>query len=72
MEKNRNRKVTPGYFLKMCILYLARVIVAVIILFLFLFLPYDCLLHHIEDYAILIFVRHAQRIVKPKFKSVSK
>jgi hypothetical protein len=24
------------------------------------------------DYAILIFVRHAQRIVKPKFKSVSK
>ena len=38
----------------------------------FLFLPYDCLLHHNEDYAILIFVRHAQRIVKPKFKSVSK
>jgi uncharacterized membrane protein len=35
---------------------------------LFLFLPYDCLLHHIEDYAILIFVRHAQGIVKPKFK----
>jgi hypothetical protein len=34
----------------------------------FLFLPYDCLLHHIENYAILIFVRHAQRIVKPKFK----
>ena len=27
--------------------------------FLFLFLPYDCLLHHIEHYAILIFVRHA-------------
>ena len=22
--------------------------------------PYDCLIHHIEDYAILIFVRHAQ------------
>ena len=38
----------------------------------FLLLPYDCLLHHIEDYAIFIFVRHAQRIVKPKFKSVSK
>ena len=24
---------------------------------------YDCLLHYIEDYAILIFVRHVQRIV---------
>ena len=32
----------------------------------------DCLLHHIEDYAIFIFVRHAQWILKPKFKSVSK
>ena len=29
-------------------------------LHLHLHLPYDCLLHHIEDYAILIFVRHAQ------------
>jgi hypothetical protein len=29
---------------------------------------HDCLLHHIEDYSILIFVLHAQRIVKPKFK----
>ena len=45
-----------------------RHMVMVTILFLFLFLPYDCLLHHIEDYAILIFVWHAQWIVKPKFK----
>jgi len=32
------------------------------VVLLLLLLPYDCLLHHIEDYAILIFVRHAQNL----------